>query len=290
MDKMDKTKSATIIIPAYNEEKGIRSVLESMKKLSREFEVIVVDDGSDDSTSHEAKKYKEFKLITHSINKGYGAAIKTGVKHASSDVIIIIDADGTYPCDKIFDLIKKYQQGNIDMVVGARTGKKVKIPFIRKPAKWLIKKLADYLSGEDIPDINSGLRLLKKDLINKYRKILPDGFSFTMTITLALLTNEYTVEYIPIDYHEREGKSKIRPFRDTYGFLKLIIRTVLYFQPLKVFMPLSFLFFIVGFILLLYRMFIAEAFVTTIMILFMAAFQLFIIGLLADLIDKRMKD
>jgi len=111
-----------------------------------------------------------------------------------------------------------------------------------------------------------------------------------MTITLALLTNGYRVEYIPIDYHKREGKSKLRPLRDTYGFLKLIVRTVLYFQPLKVFMPLSFLFFIVGFILLLYRIFIAEAFVTTITLLFMAAFQLFIVGLLADLIDKRMKD
>jgi len=287
---MNTQKEATIIIPSFNEEKGIRTVLESMKKFSSKFEIIVVDDGSKDATSRIVNKFPGVKLIRHDVNKGYGAAIKTGVRQASSNIIIITDADATYPSQRIPDLLKKYREGNIDMVVGARTGENVKIPLIRKPAKWFIKKLADYLSGENIIDINSGLRLIRKDLISKFNRILPEGFSFTMTITLALLTNGYRVEYIPIDYHKREGKSKLRPLRDTYGFLKLIVRTVLYFQPLKVFMPLSFLFFIVGFILLLYRIFIAEAFVTTITLLFMAAFQLFIVGLLADLIDKRMKD
>jgi len=287
---MENTKKATIIIPAYNEERGIENVLKSLEKFFSNYEVMVVDDGSDDSTPEKVEKYPEVKLIKHPVNRGYGAAIKTGIKNALSDIIIIIDADATYPSDRIPDLMKRYQQGNVDMVVGSRTGENVKIPFLRKPAKWFIKKLADYLSGEDIPDINSGLRLIKKDLVNKFNKILPEGFSFTMTITLSLLTNGYSVEYIPIDYHKRKGKSKLRPLRDTYGFLKLIVRTVLYFQPLKVFMPLSFLFFLVGFILLIYRIFIAEAFVTTITILFMAAFQLFIVGLLADLIDKRMKD
>jgi len=287
---MNTQKEATIIIPSFNEEKGIKSVLESMKKFSSKFEIIVVDDGSKDATSRIVNKFPGVKLIRHDVNKGYGASIKTGVRQASSNIIIITDADATYPSQRIPDLLKKYREGNIDMVVGARTGENVKIPLIRKPAKWFIKKLADYLSGENIIDINSGLRLIRKDLISKFNRILPEGFSFTMTITLALLTNGYRVEYIPIDYHKREGKSKLRPLRDTYGFLKLIVRTVLYFQPLKVFMPLSFLFFIVGFILLLYRIFIAEAFVTTITLLFMAAFQLFIVGLLADLIDKRMKD
>ncbi|MCD6517078.1 MAG: glycosyltransferase family 2 protein [Candidatus Aminicenantes bacterium] len=287
---MNTQKEATIIIPSFNEEKGIRTVLESMKKFSSKFEIIVVDDGSKDATSRIVNKFPGVKLIRHDVNKGYGAAIKTGVRQASSNIIIITDADATYPSQRIPDLLKKYREGNIDMVVGARTGENVKIPLIRKPAKWFIKKLADYLSGENIIDINSGLRLIRKDLISKFNRILPEGFSFTMTITLALLTNGYRVEYIPIDYHKREGKSKLRPLRDTYGFLKLIVRTVLYFQPLKVFMPLSFLFFIVGFILLLYRIFITEAFVTTITLLFMAAFQLFIVGLLADLIDKRMKD
>ncbi len=283
-------KDATIIIPAYNEEKGIGNVLEGMKKFSNGYEIIVVDDGSKDKTSDIAKKYPEAKVIVHHENKGYGAAIKTGVRYATTDIIIIIDADTTYPSNRIPDLLKKYQEGNVEMVVGARTGEEVKIPFIRKPAKWFLKKLADYLSGENIVDINSGLRLIRKDMINKFKKILPDGFSFTMTITLALLTNGYEIEYISIDYHKREGKSKLRPFRDTYGFLKLIVRTVLYFQPLKVFMPLSFIFFSVGVVLLAYRIFIEESFVTTINIMFMAAFQLFIIGLLADLIDKRMKD
>jgi len=287
---MSNQKQATIVIPSFNEEKGIQNVLEDMKKFGNDFEIIVVDDGSEDSTSNIVKKYPGVKLISHDVNRGYGAAIKTGVRCASSDIIIITDADATYPSHRIPDLLKKYREGNIDMVVGARTGENVKIPSIRKPAKWFIKKLADYLSGENIVDINSGLRLIRKDLVKKFNRILPEGFSFTMTITLALLTNGYRVEYIPIDYHKRKGKSKLRPVRDTYGFLKLIVRTVLYFQPLKVFMPLSFLFFIVGLILLMYRIFVAEAFVTTITLLFMAAFQLFIVGLLADLIDKRMKD
>ena len=140
-----------------------------------------------------------------------------------------------------------------------------------------------------IPDLNSGLRVMNKHVLIKFMKILPDGFSFTTTISLAMLTNDYQVKYIPIDYYERGGRSKIRPIRDTLNFFQLIIRTVIYFDPLKIFLPMSIFLFFIGFILLLYRIFIAQVFITTIIILFIASFQILAIGMLADLIDKRMK-
>ena len=118
------------------------------------------------------------------------------------------------------------------MVVGARLGAQAKIPLIRKPAKWFITRLASYLANFNIPDLNSGLRLMKKEIVQRFINILPAGFSFTTTITLAMLTNDYVVSYIAIDYHTRTGKSKIKPIRDTVKFIQLIVRTVMYFNPL----------------------------------------------------------
>jgi hypothetical protein len=124
------------------------------------------------------------------------------------------------------------------MVVGARTGDVVQVPFVRRPAKWFLNRLASYLAARDLPDINSGLRLMRKSLINRYEHLLPDGFSFTTTITLSSACNSHPLEYVPIDYHARLGQSKIRP-RHAYDFTLLIVRTIVFFNPLKVFLPLG---------------------------------------------------
>ena len=125
------------------------------------------------------------------------------------------------------------------MAVGARTGDHVKIPFVRRPAKWLLKKLAEYLSGRQIPDLNSGLRVFRRELAERFFGIFPDGFSFTTTITLAALTGGYRVQFLPINYYKRVGQSTIKPIRDFTGFLLLIIRLIVYFKPLNVFLPVS---------------------------------------------------
>ena len=281
----------SIVIPAYNEEKSIRNTIDKIKSFATNdvYEIIIVDDGSTDGTCLLISA-DEVKLIRHSQNRGYGAALKTGISKAQSECIVITDADGTYPNECIPELVEMCEKGNFDMVVGARVGKNVKIPLIRRPAKWLITKLASYLTGTKIPDLNSGLRVMKKEVVQKYLNILPDGFSFTSTITLAMLTNGYRVKYVPIDYFERKGKSKIRPIHDTLNFIQLIIRTVLYFNPLKVFLPLSLFLVLLAFLVLLGSwVFTGKAMDVTFGVILMTSVMVMMIGMLADLIDKRLK-
>ncbi|MCP4428301.1 MAG: glycosyltransferase family 2 protein, partial [Chloroflexi bacterium] len=219
------TQPLSIVIPAYNESEAILSTLEKIKKVTAGAnlvsEIIVVDDGSTDDTAVSIRQVFGVRLLEHPQNKGYGASLKTGIRQAQYENVVIIDADGTYPIEMIPVLAEK--MNNYDMVVGARTGETVQIPPIRRPAKWALTRLANYLSGMEIPDLNSGLRAFKRDVAINYFRLLPSGFSFTTSITLALLTNDYNVLYIPIDYFERTGKSKIRPFRDTINFFSLVV-------------------------------------------------------------------
>ena len=246
----------------------------------------MVNDGSTDRTKDLLERIPDIKVISHSKNCGYGAALKSGIRKSQGEYILIIDADGSYPVKSIPELIS--QIGDYDMVVGARTKPQNQIPISRKPTKYLLNKLANYLTGTKIPDLNSGLRIIKKKLINQFFRFLPDGFSFTTTITLALLTNGYQVKYIPIDYYKREGKSKIRPVRDTMNFLQLIIKTVLYFNPLKIFIPLGLILLLSGLLVFIYSyLFAPKIMDVTIVILFVSAIQVMAIGMIADLIIKR---
>ncbi|TVM00305.1 MAG: hypothetical protein CV087_14330 [Candidatus Brocadia sp. WS118] len=284
------TEEASIIIPTYNEREGIFHVIESLQSLKKRhgnrWEIIVVDDGSTDGTSEMIRNTPEIVLIKHFFNRGYGAAIKTGIRHATYNTLVISDADGTYPIQDIPRLLTPLAKN--EMVVGARGNNDANIPFVRRPAKWLLNKLANYLTGIQIPDLNSGFRAMKKEVVMKFIHLLPDGFSFTTTITLAMLTNDYAVEFIPIEYHKRSGRSKIRPIRDTLNFIQLIIRTVLYFDPLKIFLPISAFFFIASItVLILSYLFTPKIMDITTVILFISGVQILAIGMIADLIDKR---
>ena len=282
----------TVVIPAFNEQKSIGRTIEEIKeillKINLDSEIIVIDDCSNDDTLKMLKN-SSVKYFCHEYNQGYGASLKTGIKHAKYETVVITDADGTYPNNRIPDLVKHMEAGGYDMVVGSRTGEKVKVPLLRRIPKWILNKLANYLANTKIPDINSGLRIMKKAHIKRFDNILPDGFSFTTTITLAMLTNNMRVHYIPINYYRRIGKSKIRPFYDTLNFLQLIIRTILYFNPLKVFIPFSGMLIILAvFILLMSRFFLGRAMDVTFGTIMMTAVIVLAIGLLADLIDKRL--
>lgn len=283
-------EEASIIIPTYNEKEGILQVIESLQLLrithGNQWEIIIVDDGSTDGTSELVGNLQDIVLLRHPFNRGYGAAIKTGIRHAKYNTLIISDADGTYPAQDIPRLLAQLSKS--DMVVGARGNNNSNIPLTRRPAKWMLNKLANYLTGIKIPDLNSGLRAMKKDVVVKFFHLLPDGFSFTTTITLAMLTNDYAVEFIPIEYKMRSGRSKIRPIRDTLNFLQLIIRTVLYFDPLKIFLPMSAFFFIASIVVLvLSYLFTPKIMDITTVILFISSVQILAIGMIADLIDKR---
>lgn len=283
-------EAVSIVVPVYNEEESILELLQGLSQFLEEndiqHEVIVVNDGSKDRTAEIIRgSGLRVELIEHKRNRGYGAALKTGIKNAKYDYVVTIDADGTYHYQDIKILLEEAAEN--DMVVAARTGYHVSIPYIRRPAKWAITKLANYLTGEHIPDLNSGFRLLKKNIVNRFYKILPNGFSFTVTITLALLTNNYKIKYIPTNYYKRKGKSKIRPFRDTLNFIQLIARTVLYFDPLKVFLPVSAIMFFSSAAVFFYSLFFMDKIRdTTVLLLFLTSIILLAIGMLSDVVVK----
>jgi glycosyltransferase involved in cell wall biosynthesis len=281
-----KNKPVSVIIPVFNEEEGIEKVLAQLRSLNlgEKSEIIVVDDGSTDQSFRMAS-VKGVKVIRHEQNMGYGAALKTGIRYAKNEIIVITDADGSYPINNIPVILADMEHA--DMVVGARVGKKARIPLYRRPAKWFINKLANHLSGIKIPDINSGLRAMRKEKVERFFSILPERFSFTTTITLAFLTNGYSVKFTPIEYYKRKGKSKIHPIKDTLNFIQLIIRTIMYFNPLKIFVPLSFTFFIASAAVLIVSWLSGRVMDITTIILFVAGIQLLAIGMIADLIDKR---
>ena len=286
-------EGVSIIIPAYNEENGAAPVLrELLDTLARDMdpaipvEVLVVDDGSSDNTAAAIQPFEGdvLRLIRHPQNRGYGASIKTGLTHARYPWFLITDADGTYPNRYIPELLR--HRDVHQMVVGARTGANAQIPMLRRPPKWVLRKLASYLSRTEIPDLNSGLRVVRADIARKFENLLPDRFSYTTTITLAMISAGYHVKYMPIDYLKREGKSKIRPIADTLAFLKLVIRTVMYFDPLRVFLPVALIFMLIGVAVAVssYSIMGTVMDVTTV-ILVVTGFHMLALGMLADMLN-----
>ena len=281
--------SVTVLIPAFNEEESITATVEAIGKFRnqvRALEIIVINDGSSDRTG-EIVRGLPVTLIEHETNSGYGAALKNGLRQALHDYILIADADGTYPLEDIPRLLE--EAANYAMVVGARTGEIVQVPPLRKPGKWIITRLAEYLSNRKIPDLNSGFRVFRKDVALRFITLYPDGFSFTTTITLAMLTNHYKVKFLPINYHRRVGKSSIKPLRDFTNFTILIIRICAYFKPLNVFVPPALLLILTGVVKGAIDYHNQGHLGLFGIVLALTGVQMLFIGLLADLIDQRMK-
>lgn len=279
----------SVLIPAYNEEESIAATVEALRKHAscvRELEIIVINDGSSDRTGEIARTLP-VTLIEHDINTGYGSGLKDGMQAAKHDYIMIADADGTYPLEdtpRLLEDVDKYA-----MIVGARTGAVVQVPTLRKPGKWIITRLAEYLSQRKIPDLNSGFRIFRKDVALRFLTLYPDGFSFTTTITLAMLTNHYRVKFVPINYHRRVGKSSIKPIRDFTNFTILIIRICAYFKPLNVFVPPALVLIIAGLTKGTIDYLHQGSLGLFGVVLALTGLQMLFIGLLADLIDQRMK-
>jgi len=284
----DTIQKLSIIVPAYNEERGIKGVLDRLDAVLRglelSYEIVVVDDGSADATVTEAQKCK-VRLIRHEQNRGYGASLKTGIRHATGDTVLIMDADGSYPPEAIPVLLREAE--GQDMVVGAR-GFVGGQDFFRRMAKWILKRLAGYLVETKIPDLNSGMRLFKRAVVMSYFHLLPSNFSFTTTITLALLSDGYAVRYVPIHYAKRIGRSKIRPVRDLTNFLMLIFRTIVYFNPLKVFLPISLGLCAAGIGVMSWRLAVYRDIAQSEVLMVLLGTQIGIMGLLADLVVRRL--
>ena len=285
----------TVVVPCFNEKDAIRPILSNLETIVRQIggEIVMVDDGSTDGTAEildeiEAQASNKdcvVRVVHHRRNLGYGAAIKSGVRRARYQWIVITDADGTYPNDRIAGLVEEARDA--DMVVGARTLSNGGQPWLRRFAKAVLRAHCSWLVGEPIPDMNSGLRIFRKSVFEGVAKILPDGFSLTTTITVAMMRSRYRVVFMPISYAERVGRSKIRPLRDSLGFFQLIVRTGMYFAPLRVLLPLAILL-LLGFLGSLgYDVFVLGNLTDKTILLFLFAVNTVLFGMLADMIDKR---
>jgi polyisoprenyl-phosphate glycosyltransferase len=236
--------SVSIIIPAYNEQDAISSVIERIKKLPIDAEILVVDDGSTDKTMESAQQAGAI-VFRRPGNIGYGKSIKDGLRHCKHDTVVITDADGTYPIESIPTLLEKYTEG-YDMVVGARKGAHYWSSPLKSAFRILLQILVEFVTGKKIPDINSGLRVFSKKTAQQYEHELCDTFSFTTTITLVYFLTKHTILYLPISYEKRIGKSKVRHIKDGLRTLQYVIECIARFNPIKLFVLLSIFVTIIG--------------------------------------------
>lgn len=277
--------SLSVVIPAYNEEGAIGQTVENVRTalepLGIPYEIIVVDDGSEDRTLEIARKSGAI-VDSNQVNTGYGAALKRGIRRARHEYVAIIDADGTYPAHYLPQMLALCRDQ--DMVVGDRGAAMRNVPLIRRPAKWFLNHFASFLAERRLNDLNSGLRVFRKSELVPFLPLLPQKFSFTTTITLCMSCNGKRMIYFPIEYGKRVGKSKIRPV-DFLNFLILILRMTVLFNPLRVFIPLGLILMGIGMVKLVYDIYMDNLSETTVFA-FLSALIIWSLGLIADMISR----
>jgi glycosyltransferase involved in cell wall biosynthesis len=234
---VNKEKKISIILPAYNEADAIGDVLDNLLPMAAEhgWEVTVVDDGSSDDTGKIAAEHGA-KVLTHERNRGYGASLSTAVRTTDADIVVFMDADGQQNHNDIPRLLEHIDQH--DMVVGART-KDSHIDAYRMPGKKLLRWFANYLAKEKIPDINSGFRAFRRDVLLRYLHLMPQGFSFSATSTFAMLKGGHQIKWIPIKTTKRIGTSTVKQLKHGPETMMLMLRLTVLFDPLRVFLPVS---------------------------------------------------
>jgi glycosyltransferase involved in cell wall biosynthesis len=235
----DGSVDVSIILPVFNEAGHLDDEIERIRKTMDDsaysYEIVVVDDGSTDGSGQRLRKIEGIRLLQFTTNRGSGSARKYGTQTARGQVVVWTDVDMTYPNDAIRELLDEME--GFDHVVGARTSEQGTIKFLRGPAKWVIRRLASYLTGVRIPDLNSGFRAFRREVALPYLHLLPRGFSCVTTITMAFLSNGYTIKYVPIEYAPRAGESKFHWWKDTKRYLIQVVRMTLMWEPMRVFGP-----------------------------------------------------
>jgi glycosyltransferase involved in cell wall biosynthesis len=275
----------SIVLPCYNESEAIEQVVGDIRKVmdetGRSYEILVVDDCSTDGTAEIAEKLG-LRVVRHAVNRGSGASRRTGTIEARGEIIVMLDCDGTYEprtIPKMLSFFPKYHQVN-----GARTSEKGTLKLLRVPAKWLIRQLAVYVSGHQIPDLNTGLKAYYRDVMLKYLWVLPDGFSCVTSMTLAFLCNGHPVKYVSTPYYKRVGVSKFHPVKDSAKYIATILRVITFFRPLRVYLPVAALLLLAGLVFSVGHVVTTGTLQESDIILVTSGVMVGMMGLLAELI------
>ncbi len=281
------TPQVSIILPVCNEAghlvDEINRIRSTMDASEYSYEIVVVDDASSDGSLEIARGLDDVRLIAFTQNRGPGAARKVGTEVAQGNIVVWTDVDMSYPNEESPRLVKELD--GYDQVVGARMSEEGRHKFARVPAKWAIRRLAQYLSQTEIQDLNSGFRAFRRDVAGQFFHLLPDGFSHVTTLTMAFLSNGYSVKYIDINYAPRAGKSKFHWYDDTKRYLQQLTRMVMMWNPLRVLGPLAAVLFLVAGGKVIFDIFDKNFRLgTNTLLVFFAAMTVFIVALLADLV------
>ena len=282
---MISPQQISIVIPAKNEAQGLAGLLPELNSLYPEAEIIVVNDGSSDDTVAVCHA-NHVKVVSHPYSKGNGASIKTGARQASGDVLIFMDGDGQHRAADIARLLETFDQGH-DMVVGARDASS-QASIGRLLANGLYNKLATGVSGHPVQDLTSGFRVVKADKFRSFLYLLPNGFSYPTTITMAFFRAGYSVAYVPITADKRLGKSHISLMKDGVRFLIIIFKVGTLYSPLKIFMPFSLVFFMTGLLYYFYTFATRHSFTNMSAVLLISSVIVFLIGLVSEQITSLM--
>ena len=286
IDSAAKPVEVTILLPAYNEEQSIGRTILEIKELYPEYEIFVVDDGSTDRTQEEAVKAGAH-VWSHPHNIGNGAAIKTGLRYASGDWIVMMDADGQHKPADIAKLLEN--KDKYDMVVGARS-KGSETSLHRDLANFIYNGLASYVTKFKVQDLTSGFRLIKNETVGKYIYLLPNTFSYPSTLTMAYLRSGLSLKYVPIQTKARKGKSKIKLFQDGIRFFLIITKIATLFSPFRIFLPVSLTFFMTGLLYYLFTYLTAGRFTNMSALLFSSSIIIFMMGLISEQISQMRYD
>lgn len=286
----------SVILPVYNEvghlQDEVKRIQHALEQSQYSYEVLIVDDGSTDGSGELAESLDGVRAIRFITNRGSGSARKYGTMAARGDVVVWTDVDMTYPNDMIPDLVSELD--GFDQVVGARKTEEGTVKLLRRPAKWFIRKLASYLARAEIPDLNSGFRAFRREVADQFLYLLPRGFSCVTTLTLAFLSNGYSIKYVPIEYAPRAGRSKFHWWRDTQRYLLQVVRMVLTHEPIRFFGPPAAIFVGLGAVKLVYDLLTKDFRVgTNTIVLLGIGFALAGLGLITDLtvqMNKRRHD
>jgi glycosyltransferase involved in cell wall biosynthesis len=286
----------TIVLPCYNEEGHVIAEIErisaAMEASGYEYELMCVNDASTDETLAKlyeaAPRFPKMEVVNFHRNSGSGTVRRIGTQRARGEIVVWTDADMTYPNERIPELVQILEKDpTIDQVVGARTSEQGTYKLLRVPAKWFIRKFAERLTGAKIPDLNSGLRAFRREVSLPYLRLLPAGFSCVTTITVSFLANNHEMYFLPIDYYKRAGKSKFKFGKDAYRYILQVLRMTMYFNPLKVLMPLALTLLGIGIVKAIYDVAVHPVKIATdTVLIFVTGLLIASLALLADLIVR----